>query len=230
MSVTWNPSDKSANIDLSNGNLTCTATSAAWKSVRATHGKSSGKWYWEVTIDVAATDNNMVGIGTLSANINSYAGSDIYSYGYNGAGGNKNYGGSGVGYGDSYTANDIISVALDLDNGKIWWAKNGAWQASGDPAAGTNEAYSGLSGNFYPMGSPYTTTNAATANFGGTSLSYSPPDGFSSLGYSGCFEGYVYEQGSPVARTLYLHGRDAGNLMDTTTSSGNGYYYLELII
>lgn len=44
------------------------------------------------------------------------------------------------------------------------------------------------------------------------------------------FSGYVYEQGSPVARTLYLHNRDGGDLMDTTTSSGNGYYYLETIV
>ena len=41
------------------------------------------------------------------------------------------------------------------------------------------------------------------------------------------FSGYVYEQGSPIQRTLYLHNRSDGNLEDTTTSSGNGYYYLE---
>jgi len=44
--------------------------------------------------------------------------------------------------------------------------------------------------------------------------------------YSGYFSGYVYEQGSPVQRTLFLHSRDNGALADTTTSSGNGYYYL----
>ena len=41
------------------------------------------------------------------------------------------------------------------------------------------------------------------------------------------FDGYVYEQGSPVQRTLFLHNRSDGSLVDTTTSSGNGYYYLE---
>lgn len=41
------------------------------------------------------------------------------------------------------------------------------------------------------------------------------------------FEGYVYEQGSPVQRTLFLHSRYDGSFVDTTTSSGNGYYYLE---
>jgi hypothetical protein len=41
------------------------------------------------------------------------------------------------------------------------------------------------------------------------------------------FSGYVYEQGSPIQRTLYLHNRSDGGLEDSTTSSGNGYYYLE---
>ncbi len=41
------------------------------------------------------------------------------------------------------------------------------------------------------------------------------------------FSGYVYEEGNSVARTLYLHNRSNGSLVDTTTSSGNGYYYLE---
>lgn len=40
-------------------------------------------------------------------------------------------------------------------------------------------------------------------------------------------DGYVYEQGSPVSRMLFLHNRSTGNLVNTTTSSGNGYYYLE---
>lgn len=39
--------------------------------------------------------------------------------------------------------------------------------------------------------------------------------------------GYTFEEGNPVSRTLYLHDRADGSLMGTTTSSGNGYYYLE---
>jgi hypothetical protein len=45
--------------------------------------------------------------------------------------------------------------------------------------------------------------------------------------FAGYFSGYVFEQGSPIQRTLYLHDRSDGALVDTTTSSGNGYYYLE---
>lgn len=47
--ATLNPSDKDAAITLSGGDLTMSSATNAWRSVRATIGKSSGKWYWEVT-------------------------------------------------------------------------------------------------------------------------------------------------------------------------------------
>ena len=31
-------------------------------------------------------------------------------------------------------------MAVDCDNGKIWWAKNGTWGSSGNPATGANQA------------------------------------------------------------------------------------------
>jgi hypothetical protein len=39
-------------------------------------------------------------------------------------------------YGTTYTTGDIIGVALDLDNNKLYFSKNGAWQNSGDPESG----------------------------------------------------------------------------------------------
>ena len=43
------------------------------------------------------------------------------------------------------------------------------------------------------------------------------------------FSGYVFEQNNPVSRKLYLYDRATGELMNTTTSSDNGYYYMETI-
>ena len=40
-------------------------------------------------------------------------------------------------YGDTWTTNDIISVALDMDNRKLYFAKNGTWQNSGVPTSGS---------------------------------------------------------------------------------------------
>ena len=41
------------------------------------------------------------------------------------------------------------------------------------------------------------------------------------------FSGHTFEQQSPVSRKLYLYERSTGDLVDTTTSSGDGYYYME---
>ncbi len=228
MATTWNPADKHANITLSNGDLTAATTNTAWESVRSILGVSSGKYYWEVTIDVSADPNFMIGAGTASATLSNHPGYDANGYGYNAANGNKYLNNSPVAYGDSYTTNDVVSVALDLDNGKIWWGKNGTWQASGDPAAGTNEAYSGLSGTFYAMVGLYFSGNEVTANFGASAFTYTVPTGFNAglSDFSGEFSGIVYEQGSPVQRSLYLYRRDTGAYVDTTTSSGDGYYTL----
>ena len=41
-------------------------------------------------------------------------------------------------YGDSYAVNDIIGVALDITNSKLYFSKNGVWQDSGDPTSGAS--------------------------------------------------------------------------------------------
>ena len=178
-SITWNPDDKSSTLVLSNGNLSVLQTASnVWEAVRSTTSKSSGKWYWETTIDVASGPDTFVGIGTASE-ILDYPGITSAGYGYYGSNGDK-YNGGATSYGVSYTAGDVIGVALDLDNGKIWWSKNGAWQAGGNPAAGTGEAYSGITGTYYAMDAWYNINNESTANFGGSAFSYIAPAGFSS--------------------------------------------------
>ena len=37
-----------------------------------------------------------------------------------------------------FNNNDIITFAVDVGAGKLWWGVNGAWLNSGDPANGTN--------------------------------------------------------------------------------------------
>jgi len=230
--TTWNPDDKAATITLTEGNLKATFTiSFDWKSVRATDYKSAGKWYWEVTIGTVTSDYNMVGVGTAAADIESYCGDDDYGYGYMGQNGYMYHSTVGDSYGATYTTNDIIGVALDLDNGKIWFSKNGVWQNSGDPIAGTGEAYSGLSGDFYPMGSLYTVDNSFVANFGSSSFAYSVPTGFLNLeyAYAGYFSGYVYdgEDNTISGAIIYLYRSDDGFYIDTTTSSDDGGFYVE---
>ena len=51
----------------------------------------------------------------------------------------------GTWFEDASVATEIVGIAYDSDNGKVWFHKNGTWQ--GDPSAGTGEAFSGITGN-----------------------------------------------------------------------------------
>ena len=179
LEAAWNENDKADALILSNGNLTVEGGGSGWHAVRSTVSKSSGKWYWEVEVD-SGDRYFIIGVGTSSETL-TYPGDTTEGYGYYGVNGRK-YHSSYASYGDTYEVGDVVGVALDLDNGKIWWSKNGVWQASGDPAAGTNEAYSGLSGGFYAMvGIYYSGSRKVTANFGKTSFQYTVPTGFNGL-------------------------------------------------
>lgn len=171
----WNKNDKDASITLSNEDLTATFD-GGWKSVRSLFTTSSGKLYWEYTIDNTG-EYTIVGVAKSSSPL-SYPGVDANGYGYS-INGKKVNNGAQVNYGDTYTDLDVIGVALDLDNGKIWFSKNGVWQNGGNPAAGTGEAYSGLAGTFYAMVASYYTNDQITANFGKTDFESAPPAGFS---------------------------------------------------
>lgn len=190
--ATWNPSDKHADVTLSNGNLTAEAAVEGWRSVRGTIGKSSGKHYWEITIDENSSEENM-GVAKSATALDASCGSDAYSYAYHSDDGDKYHNGSYSGYGSLYY-NTVISIALDLDNGKIWFGKNGVWQASGDPVAGTNPAFTGLSGTFYPMASFNNDKGLfVTANFGASSFSHSVPSGFNAGLFDSAPEGETTE-------------------------------------
>ncbi len=168
--ATWNPADADASISFSGGNLTITSTTASWASARATIGKSSGKWYWEVHSTTAnGSGVVMVGIATSGAGLNTYGGHDAFGYAYEDLG-YKWHSNSAVAYGTFYTS-QTVGVALDMDGGTLTYYLNGVSQGT---------AYTGISGTFYPIGSVVTgaVTGALTANFGATAFSYTVPTGY----------------------------------------------------
>ena len=185
--VTWNPSDKGSNITLTNGDRTAAQTvSGSFHSVRATHGKTTGKHYFEVRHDQANTaPYSLIGVCTSAHSMSSGSlADDANGFAYYEQTGEKFTNGAGSSYGASYTAGDVVGVALDMTSGKIWFAKNGVWQNSGNPAAGTGEAFSGLAGTMFAAlsiysGNPRTTM---TGRFKAADFTYSPPAGFSAYG------------------------------------------------
>lgn len=157
---------------------------SAFRAARATEKQSSGKYYFELLISEVTYGGyatTYVGIGKSAAPL-SFPGTDNNGYGYYGYNGKKYYNGSGYTYGGKFQQGDIIGIAVDLDNGKIWFALNGVWQDSGNPTLGTGYAFSGLSGEFFPMAgiySGYDHHQTVRGRFAATDFTYSLPELFS---------------------------------------------------
>ena len=135
--ATGNPLHRGTNLGdatFSNGNLTHNGTTSggSYPYTFSTLAASSGKWYAEFK---KITGDTMIGIG--SGISDSFLGGTGSAYGYAMyPTGEVFTSGSGNAYGNALSNNDIIGVAMDLDNSKCYWSKNGVWQNSGDPTSG----------------------------------------------------------------------------------------------
>jgi hypothetical protein len=186
--ATLNPIAGSAHT-YTNGNLDLTISTSSYNSVAPAIGTiavRSGKWYFEFVKTSGAADAQLGIVATESYPFNGGVGNTATSYAYYLNNGYKINNSTQTSYGNSVATNDIVGIALDLDNGKIWFSKNGTWQASGDPAAGTNAAFTGISSSYTyaPAVSKDTTgtnTLSGTFNFGSRSFAYTAPSGFKAL-------------------------------------------------
>jgi len=175
---------------LSEGNLKITSSSA-YKIAPSTIAVSSGKWYVEHKI-TGSTPDAMVGVIDVqdyqtNSSIN-YAGEKTNSVGYY-KDGRKFIANSASSYGVSYTTDDIIGIALDLDSGTktIIFYKNGASQGAINlPTAGSEEWYflpspynATIEVNF--GNPPFTISSGNTDGNGYGNFEYSVPSGYLSL-------------------------------------------------
>ena len=150
-----------------------------------------GKWYYECK---ALTNSDIMagwGVPTLWGLHSSNPGYDTYSFAVHSVGRAYYYGNTYVDFSPSVTfdTNDIISVALDADNGFAYWAKNGTWMNGGSPTSGATGTggfnYIGgstganmeiVSGDFLipALRTNYYTNSSILLNFGGyTTISIS---------------------------------------------------------
>ena len=118
----------------SNGNTTMTNTSIGGGYGMSTLAVTSGKWYWEVkAIDITRLFVG-VGDGTFIASkddafqtfnpsnaVGFYCSNGTIYYN---ATTNTSY------YGSAISNNDIVQVALDMDNHLLWFGLNGTWMNS----------------------------------------------------------------------------------------------------
>jgi hypothetical protein len=141
--ATLNPlSGSLSNNTLTQGNNTVQSTSG-WRWRPSTIAPSSGKYYAEFKPTSGSTIYTAIGVTPQVSwdsidgeTIGSGAGGENKSVAYT-KDGNVRQGNSTIYSGSSYTGNgDIVGVAMDLDNHKVYFSKNGVWQNSGDPTSG----------------------------------------------------------------------------------------------
>ena len=108
-----------------------------------------------------------------------------------------------------------------MDSGKVWFGKNNTWQASGNPSAGTNEAYSSLSGTFGPFAGKDAAGNQPTVvlNCGQRPFTYTPPSGFVALNTYNLPTPTILQGNKYMDATLYT----GTNAILTVTNAG-GFY------
>ncbi|MFC1524352.1 SPRY domain-containing protein [Thermodesulfobacteriota bacterium] len=148
--VTWSPTDKSPN------NIVCGENLFAWNyvnsvhhGVRATSGFTTGKHYFEMypfwcqeaarPLHIGLATDSFTGMTDTGVRL----GDDAYSAAYFHTG-TKNHNDVETAFGGAYNNLDSIGCAFDADTNEVWWSLNGVWQASGDPANGTNPAFNTL--------------------------------------------------------------------------------------
>ena len=138
--TTMNPLDNFyAAGTFTEGNLQVASRNAGYSYNTATFGLSSGKWYWEVKWSAQTGSTNQVLIGIAKRIVPSttvWLGSVAYTYAYQGSSGHVHVsdGNATNSTSTTYSVGDIISVAMDLDNNKIHFAKNGTYTNSSNPA------------------------------------------------------------------------------------------------
>jgi hypothetical protein len=195
---------------ISNANLTI-AWSGGNSSKPATIGVNSGKWYCEILLDSSSSNAILVGIIPSTMNPSaSYPGSASGGYGYFGDG-QKYFNGVGSAYGSAISNGDIVGIAFDLDNGKVWFSRNGTWQASGDPAAGTNAAFTSIPAGTWFLSAGHSGTCTMSANFGQRPFTYTPPTGFVALNTFNLPTNTIVKGNTNFNAVLYTGTGSAGN-------------------
>jgi hypothetical protein len=198
--ATMNPLDNYYfGATFSNGNLKVVTSASIETFGTGTIGASSGKYYWEVKVASASAYTNIGIASEFSDSASNYLGekASTPNYMYDSATGNSYTNGSGTSYGNTYTTNDIIGVALDLDNNRLFFSKNGTWQNSGDPTTSTGaititDPASTPTGFYFPaVGDRHNDSATLELNFGngyfGTTAvasAQNPDDGIGIFEYS----------------------------------------------
>ena len=200
-----------------------TLLSGYWEAAVASMGITSGKWYFEAQPGTSTSHITSIGYGDESdihdwgqniADTNGFCGeTGTNSIGYFGSDTSSSYGNVWLGTGSTsnvnanYTISNIVGVAIDADNGYVYFAKDNTYVNSGNPGSGASgtggytfqDTTTTRTGTVFPAVAGYyhTAATVININFGGyTTMSissaatdangygtfeYAPPSGYYAL-------------------------------------------------
>jgi len=184
--ATWNPLYAYGNQTFTEGNLQL-ATGTSGGST-GTIAVNTGKWYWECKVISASGTARIAGIFQMIGTNTDLGGTGSIYYM---ADGQKNINGTSSSYGATLTTNDIVGVAVDVDNRSVTYYKNGTSQGAisltsvfnvGDYITASLVQSGGSSQSVgINFGSPYYSGGSNTDGAGYGNFSYAVPSGYYSL-------------------------------------------------
>jgi len=248
-----------ANLTISEGNLNFTHNRTSnWDGTTASMGVQTGKWYYEAKL--TSTDSNprhdigfvgnpetwtvvVDGKGTAGDPISNMTNAYWFHSNTNSAGYLNTTGTYGSNVSQwGIASGDIVGVALDLDNQKIYFHKNGTYYGadgnSSNPTNGTNPAYSSITTGihyrpFLMVRNDGSANNTISMNFGNPSFTissgnsddngygnfeYAPPSGYLALCTNNLPEPTIKDSSDYFNTVLYT-----GDGNDDRTVTGVGF-------
>jgi hypothetical protein len=202
---------------ITNGNLTITAPNgSSWIAHSSIWLPLSGKYYFEVVV-----------ASSSAVAQTQYFGAPNALYDISG----QRYKGSWAAYGASYTTNDVLGCAIDIDSSTVEFFKNGVSQGviTAAPTAG----------GFVMAGGAGSASGAASynVNFGQRPFVYTPPTGFKALNTLNLptptivkgnqyFDATTYTATGTTPQTITNSGGMQPNLLWTKPRSSTGDHAL----
>jgi hypothetical protein len=258
-----NPLTSGSYNTISNANLKVAGnTSTNNGNTRSTIYVTTGKWYIEMTVGgtSASTYPSLGIIPSSNATSPNNGGTNQVGYPSNSVAyeqsGSKRVANSTSSYGSSYTTGDVIGIAIDADNGAIYFSKNNTWQNSGVPTSGaskTGSAFNWTGGSIeYAFATAQYNGSDGSFNFGQQGFFYTPPTGFVALNTYNLPTSTIVQGNTVMDATTYAgtsatqsvtntagfkpdfiwiknrSGANDHNVYDSVRGSTSGYYY-ELI-
>ena len=175
--ATFNSLVKNSNITFSEGNNSVVASDANYRVALGNLGANSGKFYAEFkAVSGFSGADKGVGIFKMSQAYSETTGLGNFSGGYTwqyAATGNVRTNNATSDTEATFTDGDIIGIAMDLDNNKLYFHKNGTYINSGVPTSGSTGtgayAISNSDNEFYTFAATVISSGGAnkwSANFG----------------------------------------------------------------